>query len=91
MSLCVSIDKTLTQNPRPPTLNMSLGTNRVNVDLGKREIQRAFRIHGMQVGILLFLLDLLLFENLIICQYIVELFFNLPLMIKLNFWLHAMC
>ena len=73
MSFCVSIDKTLTQNSRP-TINMSLGTNRANVDLGKRKIQRALRIHGVKVGILLYFVGLLLFKSLIICQYIVELF-----------------
>lgn len=36
----------LTQNPRP-TINMSLGANRANVDMGKRKILRALRIHGV--------------------------------------------
>lgn len=63
MNLCVSIDKTLTQNPRPPTLNMSLDTNRVNVDLGKREIQRAFRIHGIQVGVLLYFVGFIIIQK----------------------------
>lgn len=46
----MSLDKTLTQYPGPAILNMPLGTNWANVELGKREIQRAFRIHGIQVG-----------------------------------------
>lgn len=47
-----ALGQILTQSPGGGTSHVSLDTNWANGKLGKREIQKALRTHGIEVGIL---------------------------------------
>lgn len=62
------MDKTLTQNPVPGTLNMSLNTKSANSELDKGAIQRPLRTYKIESVFYHVLLIILLFEDMTICQ-----------------------
>lgn len=83
MSLYMTMDKTLTQNPVPGTLNMPLNTKAANSELDKGAIQRPLRTSKIELVFYHILLIILLFKDMTICQCFVELFLRLPFMITL--------